>query len=70
MFEHMKNYQNLLAKVNTWLKPNKEANGQDGSLLFVHIFCHKSQPYEFLDSDGWMAQYFVRTSLQLDFFII
>jgi len=58
MFEHMKNYENLLAKVNRWLKPNKEANGSDGSLLFVHIFCHKSQPYEFLDSDGWMAQYF------------
>lgn len=50
----------LLAKVSRWLKPNKEANGKDGSLLFVHIFCHRSQPYDFLQEDGWMAQNFVR----------
>ncbi|KAJ6850790.1 uncharacterized protein M6B38_114460 [Iris pallida] len=33
MFEHMKNYKELLKKISTWMK-------QDG-LLFVHHFCHK-----------------------------
>jgi cyclopropane fatty-acyl-phospholipid synthase-like methyltransferase len=38
MFEHMKNYEFLLKKVSTWLK--------SGGKLFVHIFCHKSDPYD------------------------
>ena len=33
MFEHMKNYQQLLSKVKGFLKP--------GGQLFVHIFTHK-----------------------------
>eukprot|EP00879_Flechtneria_rotunda_P012911 GHRR01013484.1.p1 GENE.GHRR01013484.1~~GHRR01013484.1.p1 ORF type:complete len:380 (+),score=109.41 GHRR01013484.1:212-1351(+) len=52
MFEHMKNYQELLRRISTWLQP--------GGLLFVHIFCHKSQPYHFevRDESDWMAKYF------------
>jgi cyclopropane fatty-acyl-phospholipid synthase-like methyltransferase len=50
MFEHMKAYPQLFHKVSTWLKP-------DG-LLFIHIFCHRSQPYHFEEGDGWMAQTF------------
>ncbi|ORY86828.1 S-adenosyl-L-methionine-dependent methyltransferase [Protomyces lactucae-debilis] len=50
MFEHMKNYQFLLAKVSRWLK--------DEGKLFVHIFCHKTQPYDYKDGDGWMTDYF------------
>ena len=52
MFEHMKNYQTLLRRISTWLKP-------DG-LLFVHIFCHKNFLYHFDDSDktSWMSQFF------------
>mmetsp|Transcript_10019 Transcript_10019/g.28509 ORF Transcript_10019/g.28509 Transcript_10019/m.28509 type:complete len:374 (-) Transcript_10019:150-1271(-) len=48
MFEHMKNYGKLLAKVSSWLKP-------DGK-LFIHIFTHRSSPYHF--QDGWMAETF------------
>lgn len=39
MFEHMKNYQELLRRVSTWLRP--------GGKLFVHIFVHKAMPYHF-----------------------
>ncbi|KAG0625134.1 hypothetical protein M758_2G030300 [Ceratodon purpureus] len=52
MFEHMKNYEKLLKKISSWLKP-------DG-LLFVHIFVHKSIPYHFEDQgeDDWMSRNF------------
>jgi len=52
MFEHMKNYQRLLANVARWLKP-------DG-LLFVHIFTHHRLSYHFIprDATDWMARYF------------
>ncbi len=52
MFEHMRNYERLLARIAGWLAP-------DGR-LFVHIFCHRAVPYEF-GSDGagnWMGRYF------------
>ena len=38
MFEHMKNYEYLLQKISKWLKPEGK--------LFIHIFCHKSDPYD------------------------
>lgn len=47
----MKNYSLLFQKVSSWLK---DAN----SLLFIHIFCHKTMPYHFEQKDGWMAQNF------------
>lgn len=50
MFEHMKAYPILFRKVSTWLQPQ--------GILFIHIFCHRSQPYHFESSDGWMAQTF------------
>jgi len=52
MFEHMRNYEQLLARVASWLKP-------DG-LLFVHIFVHKdvAYPFEITGEDDWMARYF------------
>ena len=52
MFEHMKNYGALLAKVGRWMK----AKGK----LFVHVFCHKSFIYNF-ETEGasnWMGRYF------------
>eukprot|EP00871_Galdieria_phlegrea_P001386 jgi/Galph1/2248/GphlegSOOS_G931.1 len=52
MFEHMKNYELLLNKIATWLKPN--------GYLFLHIFCHRQFPYSF-ESEGsqnWMGKYF------------
>jgi cyclopropane-fatty-acyl-phospholipid synthase len=52
MFEHMRNYDNLLANIADWLKP-------DGK-LFVHIFCHRylSYPFETEGDDNWMGKYF------------
>ena len=52
MFEHMKNYQLLMANVARWLKP-------DGQ-LFVHVFSHRQYAYHFVarDASDWMARYF------------
>lgn len=61
MFEHMKNYQALFKKVSTWLRPNSRepsVGEEDDSLLFIHIFCHRTTPYHFEEGDGWMAKNF------------
>ncbi len=52
MFEHMKNYGLLLAKISRWMKPDAK--------LFVHIFVHKLLAYHFevQSSTDWMTQYF------------
>ncbi|KAJ7594491.1 S-adenosyl-L-methionine-dependent methyltransferase [Mycena floridula] len=55
MFEHMKNYEILLKKISTWLRP---CTPKEPSLLFIHIFCHRTTPYHFEEGDGWMAQNF------------
>ena len=48
LFEHMKNYHLLMAKITPILKP--------GGKLFVHIFAHKTTPYDF--ETGWMSTHF------------
>ena len=52
MFEHMRNYQLLLQKVASFLKP-------DGK-LWIHIFTHKEYAYlfEVKDETDWMSKYF------------
>jgi cyclopropane-fatty-acyl-phospholipid synthase len=52
MFEHMKNYELLMAHIASWLRP--------GGMLFVHIFSHRELAYEFdaRDPKDWMAQTF------------
>jgi cyclopropane-fatty-acyl-phospholipid synthase len=52
MFEHMRNYQLLMAKVASFLNP-------DGK-LFIHIFTHKEYAYlfEVKDESDWMSKYF------------
>ena len=52
MFEHARNYEELLRRVASWLR-------REG-LLFVHIFTHGrfAYPYEVRDASDWMAQYF------------
>ncbi len=52
MFEHMRNYENLLTRISDWLK-------EDGK-LFVHIFCHRylAYPFETEGDDNWMGRYF------------
>ena len=52
MFEHMKNYEKLLKRVASWMKPE--------GLLFVHIFTHVRHAYHFeaRDATDWMAEHF------------
>ncbi len=61
MFEHMRNYQELLRRVSSWLTP-------DGK-VFVHIFCHQSHRYPFVSTgaDDWMANYFFSGGLMPNF---
>ncbi len=48
LFEHMKNYELLMAKVARALAP--------GGKVFVHIFAHRTTPYDF--EEGWMSTHF------------
>lgn len=52
MFEHMKNYQLLFAKVARWLA--------DDGRVFVHVFANRrvAYPFEDRESDDWMTRYF------------
>jgi cyclopropane-fatty-acyl-phospholipid synthase len=52
MFEHMRNYERLLGRIATWLRP--------GGTLFVHIFTHReaAYPFEVRDASDWMSRYF------------
>lgn len=52
MFEHMRNYQQLMARIGRWLVP--------GGKLFVHIFCHRDvlYPFEVEGEDNWMGRHF------------
>lgn len=52
MFEHMRNYNLLLGRIASWLRP--------GGCLFVHIFCHRelAYPFESTGSSSWMGRHF------------
>ena len=52
MFEHVRNYRQLMGRISTWLKPE--------GLLFVHIFCHRTlmYPFETQGEDNWMGRHF------------
>jgi cyclopropane-fatty-acyl-phospholipid synthase len=52
MFEHMRNYERLLARIAGWLRPEGK--------LFIHWFCHKqaTYPFETAGDDDWMGKYF------------
>lgn len=52
MFEHMKNYRELMKRVASWLR-------EDGK-LFVHIFTHREFAYHFegKDPSDWITRYF------------
>jgi cyclopropane-fatty-acyl-phospholipid synthase len=52
MFEHMRNWRALFARVHGWLEP--------GGRFFQHVFCHRAAPYEFLDQgpSDWMTRHF------------
>ena len=52
MFEHMRNYGELFRRIDGWLKP--------GGRFFMHIFCHRTTPYEYIDKGpgDWMSRFF------------
>ena len=52
MFEHMRNWPELVARIHGWLAPF--------GALFVHVFAHRSFAYPFVDASGddWMARHF------------
>ena len=51
MFEHMRNWQQLLAQIDTWLRPTGK--------LFIHIFAHRKYAYIFDENgDNWMGRHF------------
>jgi cyclopropane-fatty-acyl-phospholipid synthase len=52
MFEHMRNYGALFARISRWLS--------DDGYFFMHIFCHRSAAYEYVDGGpaDWMSRHF------------
>jgi len=52
MFEHMRNYGELLRRISSWSRPE--------ALLFVHVFAHSryAYPFEVRNASDWMAQHF------------
>ncbi len=52
MFEHMRNYGELLRRISSCSRPE--------ALLFVHVFSHSrfACPFEVRDASDWMAQHF------------
>ena len=52
MFEHLRNYEELLARIDRMLNP--------GGKLFVHIFTHRQFAYAFEteSEDDWMGRHF------------
>lgn len=57
MFEHMRNWEELLQRIGGWLTP-------DGQ-LFLHVFSHRCHPYLFEDEGAadWMARHFFTAGL-------
>jgi cyclopropane-fatty-acyl-phospholipid synthase len=52
MFEHMRNWPELLRRIRGWLLP--------AGALFVHVFAHTrfAYPYDVNGDDDWMARHF------------
>lgn len=52
MFEHMRNWKQLLHRVSAWLPPEGK--------MFIHIFTHTrfAYPFEARSPGDWMAQHF------------
>jgi len=52
MFEHLRNWPHIFARVAGWLKPEGR--------FFMHVFAHKGAPYAFVERDAsdWMSRHF------------
>jgi cyclopropane-fatty-acyl-phospholipid synthase len=57
MFEHMRNWGELLRRIRGWLRP-------DGK-CFIHIFVHRELAYLFNEAGevNWMAEHFFKEGL-------
>lgn len=53
MFEHMRNWRELLRRISTWLT--------DDGRLFIHVFSHRTVPYLF--EGTWAAERFFTAGL-------
>jgi cyclopropane-fatty-acyl-phospholipid synthase len=52
MFEHMRNYERLLQRIASWLRP--------GGKLFAHLFVNRNHmyPFETQGEDNWLGRHF------------
>lgn len=52
MFEHMRNWEQLLGRIAGWLRPEAR--------VFLHVFAHQrfAYPFEVRDDSDWMSKYF------------
>jgi cyclopropane-fatty-acyl-phospholipid synthase len=52
MFEHMRNYEILMQRIHSWLRP--------GGKLFTHLFVHRDllYPFETQGEDNWLGRHF------------
>jgi cyclopropane-fatty-acyl-phospholipid synthase len=52
MFEHLRNYREMLRRFSIWLTPEGKA--------FIHVFCHRRYAYlyETTGPDDWMGRHF------------
>ena len=52
MFEHLRNWPHIFARVAGWLKPEGR--------FFMHVFAHQGAPYAFVEEDDsdWMSRHF------------
>ena len=52
MFEHLRNWPHVFARVAGWLKPEGR--------FFMHVFAHRGVPYAFVERDAsdWMSRHF------------
>jgi cyclopropane-fatty-acyl-phospholipid synthase len=52
MFEHLRNWEELLARVAAWLAP--------GGRTFLHFFCHREFAYPYVSegAGNWMGRHF------------
>ncbi|NNJ71111.1 MAG: class I SAM-dependent methyltransferase [Kiritimatiellales bacterium] len=57
MFEHMRNWAELLQRINGWLKLEGK--------LFIHIFVHRDLAYLFNDAGevNWMSEHFFKEGM-------